>query len=164
MLIEPDDEIWGLVREVVSGLGCEVLDIEMAGTRDRQVIRVYVEKLGGIFISDCVAASRELGKRFEEEDVIRSSYRLEVSSPGIERPLRKIRDFKRYVGHQVRVRLKGKQKVNRRIAGKIVEVGDNTVHLLARNGENLSFSIQDIAKANLDVDWEAEFEGQRDTE
>lgn len=158
-----DDQIWALTQEVVSDLGYELVDIELTGNRSRQVIRVYIEKPEGILLADCVAVSRKLGERLDEEDVIENSYRLEISSPGIERPLRKIQDYERYVGHQVRIRLKGRLKGKRKIAGKLDEVEDNIVRIISQHGEKVSFSLADIAKANLDVDWDKEFQGPRST-
>lgn len=154
-----DDQIWALTQEVVSDLGYELVDIELTGNRSRQVIRVYIEKPEGILLADCVAVSRKLGERLDEEDVVENSYRLEISSPGIERPLRKIQDYERYVGHQVRIRLKGRLKGKRKIAGKLDEVEDNIVRIISQHGEKVSFSLADIAKANLDVDWDKEFQG-----
>ena len=153
------DEIWTITQEVVSDLGYELVDIELTGNRSRQVIRVYIEKSGGILLSDCVIVSRNLGERLDEKDVIEKSYRLEVSSPGIERPLRKIQDYERYVGHRVRIRLKGGLKSKKKIVGKLDEVEENIVRIISKNGEKVSFSLADIAKANLDVDWDMEFQG-----
>ena len=153
-----DGEIWTLAQEVVSELGYELVDIELTGNRSQQLIRVYVEKPGGILLADCVAVSREFGKRLDEKDVIENSYRLEISSPGIERPLRKIQDYERYVGYRVRIRLKGGLKGKRKIVGKLDEVEENIVRIISNNGEKISLSLADIAKANLDVDWDMEFQ------
>jgi len=153
-----DGQIWTLTQEVVSELGYELVDIELTGNRRQQLIRVYIEKPGGILLADCVAVSRELGKRLDEKDVIEKSYRLEISSPGIERPLRKIQDYERYVGYRVRIRLKGGLKGKRKIVGKLDEVAENIVRIISNNGEKISFSLADIAKANLDVDWDMEFQ------
>ena len=163
-LVDVDKELWVVTRELVSDLGFELVDIELAGNRNRQVVRVYIEKAGGIFLSDCVEVSRKLGEILEEKNIIENAYHLEISSPGIERPLRKIQDFERYVGRRARIRLKGKQKGNRRIIGEIIEVDGNMVHVLSKNGDKASFSLADIAKANLDVDWNAEFQGQGKTD
>ncbi len=166
VIVEVDGEAWALTHEVVSGLGLELLDIELSGKRNQRVVRVYIEKSGGVFISDCVVVSRALGERFDKENLFEGSYRLEVSSPGVERPLRRIRDFERHVGRRVRMRLKGKQKEQRKILGKIVgvEAGEGIVHVLLMNGLKASFSLSDIAKANLDVDWDAEFQAPGNAE
>ena len=158
-----DEQLLTITKEVVSDLGFDLIDIELTGNRSQQVIRVYIEKPGGILLSDCVAVSRKLGECLDEKDVIDNSYRLEISSPGIERPLRKIQDYERYVGHRVRIRLQGRLKGKRRIAGKLVEVEDNIVRIISQNGEKVSFSLADIAKANLDVDWDKEFQGPGNT-
>ena len=155
------DQIWTITQSVVSELGYELVDIELTGNRSQLAIRVYIEKSGGILLSDCVAVSRNLGERLDEKDVIEKSYRLEVSSPGIERPLRKIQDYERYVGHRVRIRLKGSRKGKRKIVGKLDEVAGNIVRIVSENEEKVSLSLADIAKANLDVDWDMEFQGLR---
>lgn len=162
--IDVDSQIWTIAQEVVSGLGFELVDIELTGNRSQQLIRIFIQKPEGILLSDCAAVSRKLGELFDDKNVIENSYRLEISSPGIERPLRKVRDFERYVGHRVRIRLKSKKEGKRRIVGKIVEVDDNMIHIISsKNGEKASFSLADIAKANLDVDWDKEFQGMGNT-
>ena len=161
--IDVDSQIWTITQEVVSGLGLELVDIELTGNRSQQLIRVFIQKPEGILLSDCVAVSRELGELFDDQNVIENSYRLEISSPGIERPLRKVQDFERYVGHRVRIRLKNKREGKRRIVGKIVGVDDNMIRIISKNGEKASFSLADIAKANLDVDWGKEFQGLGNT-
>ena len=158
MTTDVDGQIWTLTQEVVSELGYELVDIELTGNRSQQLIRVYIEKPGGILLADCVAVSRELGIRLDEKDVIENSYRLEISSPGIDRPLRKIQDYERYVGYRVRIRLKSGLKGKRKIVGKLDEVVENIVRIITNNGEKISFSLADIAKANLDVDWDMEFQ------
>lgn len=161
--IDVGDQIWTIAQEVVSDLGYELVDIELTGNRSQQVIRVYIEKPEGILLADCVAVSRKLGECLDEKDVIDNSYRLEISSPGIERPLRKIQDYERYVGRRVRIRLKGGRKRQRRIVGKIDGVDENNIRILSKDGETVSFPLTDIAKANLDVDWDKEFQGPRNT-
>ena len=108
--IDVDSQIWTIAQEVVSGLGFELVDIELTGNRSQQLIRIFIQKPEGILLSDCVAVSRELGELFDDKNVIENSYRLEVSSPGIERPPRKVQDFERYVGHRVRIVLKASRK------------------------------------------------------
>ncbi len=157
VIIDVGGRIWTIAQEVVSELGFELIDVELTGSRSRQVIRVYIEKPGGIFISDCVAVSRELGERLDQKDAIENSYRLEISSPGIERSLRKIQDFERYVGHRVRIRLKGMQRRKRGIVGQLIEIDGSNIRVLLENEEKVSFPLADIAKASLDVDWGAEF-------
>lgn len=161
--IDVDSQIWTIAQEVVSGLGFELIDIELTGNRSQRLIRIFIQKPEGILLSDCVAVSRELGEHFDDKNVIENSYRLEISSPGIERPLRKAQDFERYVGHRVRIRLKSKQEGKRRIVGKIVEVDDNMIRIISKNGRKASFSLADIAKAKLDVDWGKEFQGLGNT-
>ena len=158
--IEVDSEMWTLAEAAASDLGFELLDVELAGSRSRRIVRAYIEKPGGVSLSDCAAVSRELGERLD--GVIDDSYRLEVSSPGVERPLRRIRDFERCLGRRARIRLKDGRKANGKISGKIIGVDGNTVRVLSEDGKEASLSLADIAKANLAVDWEAEFQGRGD--
>lgn len=93
-----------LVQELIKGSDLEMVDVEFVKERD-YYLRVYIDKEGGIEIDDCEALSTELEKKLDEEDFIPESYILEVSSPGIDRVLRKERDLVREEGKSVDVTL-----------------------------------------------------------
>ncbi len=152
--------VWALAEPVAASLGVELIEVEHAGGRKRQVLRLYIDKPGGVGLADCQRVSREVEGRLDAEDVIGSPYLLEVSSPGLERPLRRPVDFRRYVGRRVRLRLRGSQEGARKVAGVLRGIEGEVVAVETEGGERRSFSLGEIAKANLEVDWQAEFRGK----
>jgi ribosome maturation factor RimP len=132
-----------LVRLVLSGLHRPVLQI-MAERRDRQPMKV----------ADCETISRTLSAKLDAEDPIRGAYTLEVSSPGIDRPLIRAGDFARFAGHVARVELRIPQDGQRRFTGRIVAAADQAVTLaVAGDGADeerrVAFAVSDVARAKL---------------
>jgi ribosome maturation factor RimP len=107
-----------LVQPIVDRLSYELVDVEFLKEGANWYLRVYIDKPGGIAIEDCQIVSEELSDRLDETDPIKQSYILEVSSPGLERPLKKDSDFEKFRGEPVEVKLF--QPVN----GKKVFEGD----------------------------------------
>ena len=95
-----------LVEPLIDEMGFELVDIEYLSERGRWVLRIYADKKGGITLDDCARVSRELGDFIDVKDVIQHEYVLEVSSPGLNRPLKKEKDFLRAVGKKVKVKSK----------------------------------------------------------
>src|SRR5436309_14959052 len=106
-----DAERMALIEEtvapVVDAHGLELVDLEWRGLRSRGVLRVYVDKAGGVGIGECERLSRELGDVLDAAAVIEGGYDLEVSSPGLDRPLKKEREYRWAVGKQIRCWLAG---------------------------------------------------------
>ena len=96
--------IEALLRPPVEGLGYELVDVQLRSELGRLVLRALVDRPGGITLQECVGLSREIGPHLEVADLIPSRYVLEVSSPGIQRPLRRGEDFRRFCGERVVVR------------------------------------------------------------
>ena len=92
-----------LSAPVVEELGMELVDVEFVKEGGRWMLRVYIDKPGGIGLDDCERVSQSLDTMLDEKDPIPQTFYLEVSSPGIERPLKKLRDFQRFCGHRVNV-------------------------------------------------------------
>lgn len=152
--------VWALGEAVAAELGLELVDLEGGGGRRRQTIRLFVDKPGGVGLADCEAMSRRLAERLEEEDFIEFSYVLEVSSPGLERPLRRPGDFKRYLGHRVVLRLREQDETtgSRKISGVLKEVrNEEVIRVDTGGGEIREFPLSGIFKANLEVDWDTVF-------
>ena len=97
------DDIRKLVEPVVDGYGFELVDIEIIGGRGRCILRVLIEKPGRITIDDCVKINREVSDLLDIEDLIPSRYTLEVSSPGLDRPFKTVRDYERAYGQLVKI-------------------------------------------------------------
>ncbi len=136
--------IENLIEQVVSGLGYELVDIEFS-PRGR-LLRVFLDIERGITVDDCATVSNQLQRVFEVENV--DYDRLEISSPGIDRPLKKLADFERFMGENVQVRLSLPVGNQRNFVGVLGGVRDGAVVLATEKGEHL-LPFQDIEKARL---------------
>ncbi|MEK6709132.1 MAG: ribosome maturation factor RimP [Nitrospinota bacterium] len=151
--------IWALAEPLAASLGMELVEVELAGGGRRQVLRLFIDKPGGVGLDDCKRMSREVEARLDAEDVIGPSYSLEVSSPGIERPLRRPGDFRRYAGRRVRIRLRSPGERARTLSGVLAGIEGEVITLDTGEEAPQRVSLGEIAKARLEVDWEAEFRG-----
>ncbi|MCL6611895.1 MAG: ribosome maturation factor RimP [Peptococcaceae bacterium] len=137
---------------VVEELGLELVDVEYVKEGGRRILRVYIDKPGGVSHEDCEAVSKRLDALLDEEDPIPQSYYLEVSSPGLERPLKKPGDFQRFNGRMIRVTtfaaLEGRKKFTGRLAG--VEEGSL---VLEEEGNRVSIPLNQVASARLHVEF-----------
>lgn len=148
------ETILRLAESLLGGTDTEVVDVETAGSSGGLIVRVYVDRAGGVSVEDCARVSRALGDRLEAEDVIPGRYVLEVSSPGIDRPLRRPGDFERFAGEEAQVRtyekIEGKHTHRGRLAGFDAEA--NAVLLEDEGGVRVSIPLAGIRKANLKRD------------
>src|ERR1044071_667568 len=114
-----------LLEPVVEGLGYELVLLEYVPQRGGGLVRLYIDSLGGITLKDCERVSREVSATLDVEDPIQGNYRLEVSSPGIDRPLVKPEHFERFVGHDVSIRLTAPRAGGRRrYSGQLLGYAD----------------------------------------
>ena len=112
------------------------------------MIRIYIDKESGIDISDCERVSRQVSAVYDVEEPIAGEYTLEVSSPGLERPLFRLSQFQQYVGDEIQLRVKRPQDGRKNFKGDLVRVGENGI-FLSIDGKELEFQHSDIDKANL---------------
>ncbi len=137
-------DVEGLIEQVVTGLGYELVDIEFSPKG--RLLRVFLDIERGITVDDCATVSNQLQRVFEVENV--DYDRLEVSSPGLDRPLKKLADFERFAGEQAQVRLSLPIGNQRNFVGVIERVQDGAVALRTEKGEVL-LPFDDIEKARL---------------
>ena len=135
------------VAPVVGDHGLELVDLEWRGLRPRGVLRLFVDKPGGIGIGECERLSRELGDVLDAAAVIEGGYDLEVSSPGLDRQLRKEREYRWAVGKQVRCWLAGGEEVR----GRLTEVTSERL-VLDREGERVEVGRAGVTKARLEAE------------
>ncbi|MEC5396343.1 ribosome maturation factor RimP [Uliginosibacterium sp. H1] len=133
-----------IVEQAVAGLGYELVDTELSPKG--RLLRVFIDIERGIHVEDCVAVSNQLQRIFEVEGV--DYDRLEVSSPGLDRPLKKIADFERFTGQQAQVRLHVPVGNQRNFVGRLDGLRDGQVVLNTDKGE-LVFALDQIEKARL---------------
>jgi ribosome maturation factor RimP len=112
------------------------------------LIRIYIDRESGVDISDCEKVSRQVSAVFDVEEPITEEYTLEVSSPGLERPLFRLEQFRKYVGSVIQLRMKKPQDGRKKFKGDLVRVDDNRI-VLSLDGDEVDFQHTDIDKANL---------------
>jgi ribosome maturation factor RimP len=145
------------VREFAAGalppMGLELVDVQFRREGIGWVLRLTIDREGGVTLEDCSMVSRELSDYLDVEDLIEQAYHLEVSSPGLDRPLRTIDDFKRFCGRNARVKLHELINGQRVFIGTIHRVNDDhTVEMILEKGDSLIFSFDAVNKARLTID------------
>jgi ribosome maturation factor RimP len=137
-----------LIRAAVEEEAFELVHVEYQARTGSPVLRVYVDRPGGITLDDCAELSRRIGVLLDVEDLIPNQYVLEVSSPGIERPLFSERDYRRFRGREVRLTTIEKVENRRNFKGVIEDVGDGIVRLNCE-GRLYEIPISGIKRGNL---------------
>ena len=154
------DDIAALLSPTVSALGLELLGIEYLPAPGGATVRLYIDvpeaEAGdrAVGIEDCEAVSREVSAQLDVEDPISGNYTLEVSSPGMDRPLFNAAQFARFAGESAKVVLKLPQDGRRRLQGAILRVEGNSV-VFALDGREFAADAANIEKARLVPDWAA---------
>lgn len=128
----------------------ELVDVEFVKEGPNWYLRVYVDKENGITIDDCESISRSLEKFLDEHDPIEQPYILEVSSPGLDRPLKTAGDFEKYTGSLVDVRLYKAFEARKEFQGTLIGLSDGVV-IIDEDGTELKFSQKDISSCRLSV-------------
>ena len=137
-----------LLEPGVSALGYELVDAELTGSGHHALLRVYIDSPGGINVDDCALVSRQLSAVLDVEDPISGHYTLEVSSPGLDRPLVKRADFERFKGETIKVRLHQPILGRKNFTGQLVSVTDDCV-VLEMDKESYDLAFENIEKARL---------------
>ena len=150
-LYEARVEAWLL--PVLAERQFELVDVEYVKEAGVWYLRCYIDKEGGFTVDDCELVSRQLGEWLDREDFIDDSYILEVSSPGLGRPLKKEKDFKRSLGEQVEVRLYRAVDRQKEFTGALAAYDEDTVTLRFEDGTETSFEKKDIALIRLAFDF-----------
>lgn len=129
------DSLTELLEPQVDNLGFELVDLEFVKEGSDWVLRLYIDHENGIFIDDCVAVSQAVSQILDEQDPIEREYLLEVSSPGIERVLKKDKDFQRFKGSKVLVRLFSKFEERKKITGLLGDFDQETLTVITEEKE-----------------------------
>jgi ribosome maturation factor RimP len=152
-----EERVRGIAERVALDHGLELVHAEVAGPEGKPIIRLFIDKPGGVTHKDCSEVSLHVGTVLDVEDFIHSPYTLEVSSPGLERGLYKRQDYERFAGHAAK--LKARQPVNgqRNFRGRIEGIEGDEVIFEDKTSGLVRVPLGDIVKANLEIDVEAEF-------
>jgi ribosome maturation factor RimP len=145
-------QLSAICEPVVAGQGYELVDLEWKHELGAWVLRLFIDKAGaGVGLDDCASVSRELSAVLDVADALPVAYSLEVSSPGLNRPLRKESDFQRFVGQKAKIRTKrpiGPEATRRNFAGTLVQVGDGKVRIDVGD-QVCEVPVDEVEKANL---------------
>lgn len=133
--------------------GFELVDVEYVKQGDTWYLRAYIDKEGGISLDDCELISRKVSDWLDKEDFIQDSYILEVSSPGLGRPLKKDKDFARSIGKDVEIRLYKALNKSKEYTGILKAYDKESVLLQMEDGSDLSLLRADIALIRLALDF-----------
>ncbi len=148
------DSLTELVASAVEPLGYELLGVEYLSQGRHSVLRVYLDSPEGITLDDCERASRQISAVLDVEDPIHGQYTLEVSSPGVDRPLFTADHYRRFQGQPVSLRTRMPVEGRRKFTGTITGVTDETVTLAdLESGEHWTLELDNIEKANLVPQW-----------
>ncbi len=137
-----------MIEPTVTALGYECLGVERAGAGRDSVVRVYIDCAAGVTLEDCERVSHQVSGLLDVEDPIEGSYRLEVSSPGLDRPLFRERDYQRFAGSEARMRLRDPIEGRRRLRGVLRGAEQGTV-TIAVEGRDLRVALEAIEEARL---------------
>ncbi len=150
------EEILEKVRQLAAPLaaeeGMELVDVEFGGGGGRQILRIYIDRQGGVSLEDCTSVSRALSAALDVEDPLQGSYDLEVSSPGLDRPLRTPEHFQKYAGEKVRVKTFGPlpECENRKTFVGILKGYENGKVVVDVDGKVFNVPHGQVSKANVE--------------
>ena len=142
--------LWNMIEPVLEPEGIELVDIEFKLEGGRWVLRLYIDTPQGVTLGDCELASRQIGALLDIKDPIEHRYVLEVSSPGINRVLRKEEDFRLFAGSPVRLRTRRKLAGRRNFQGILKGMEDSAI-ILEVEGARVEIDPNNVEKANLDL-------------
>jgi ribosome maturation factor RimP len=145
------DKVQGFLQILLPTLGLELFEVQFRKEGHGWVLRVFIDSEAGVTLQHCSDVSRELGHHLDIEDYIDHAYHLEVSSPGLERPLRTIGDFLRFQGKKARVKLHNQMEERKVLEGVIEAVNEELILLRLADGGSVQFSVGMMNKARLTI-------------
>ena len=148
--------VWELAAPLAESEGMEIVDIEFRreGGRGGRVLRLYLDKEGGPNVDDLSRVSRQLSELLDSQDAVPGAYTLEVSSPGINRPLKRPEHFARFIGKRIRVRTRVIIDNRRSFLGILQQVLEDRI-TLSQDGKEYQIPFSMIEKSNYEHDWSA---------
>ena len=146
-------EVFALIEPILDEIEIELVDIEYLFEQGRWILRIYVDKSGGITLDHCARVSREIGDLIEVKDIFHQGYVLEVSSPGLNRCLKKEKDFQRVVGKNIKIRMTTPFEGQRNFRGNLQSFKNGILYLGIKD-DLILLPYGDVEKANLVYDFE----------
>ncbi len=146
------DRIRGIAERVATSEGLALVDVELKGGRSNPLLRIYIDKPQGVSHADCALVSEQVSAILDVEDPFPSSYTLEVSSPGLDRPLTKPSHYEHFAGRRARIILREPIENQRVLEGRLAGLGGDKVRLDLGEGKVMELELSNIAKAKLIVE------------
>lgn len=143
-----EQKLTEMLEPSVEDLGFELVGIEFHSAGNKSVLRIYIDHEDGIFVQNCADVSHQVSAILDVEDPISSEYTLEVSSPGMERPLFKVSQYQEYIGEEVKLQLR-MPITNRRKWKGVIAAAEGEIITLEVDGQQESFALSNIQKANI---------------
>lgn len=147
------EEVGKVIERVAAREGLELVHWESVGPRNNFVLRIYIDKPGGVSHGDCGTVSNQVGTLLDVADLIANRYILEVSSPGIERGLYKRADYERFAGSRIKLRISQPVDGQRNFRGKLIGVVDDSISLDADGRGPIEIPFENIVKANIEYEF-----------
>ena len=152
-----EERVRQIAENVAIDHGLELVHAEVAGPEQKPIVRIFIDKPNGVTHEDCSEVSFHVGTILDVEDFIHSAYTLEVSSPGLERGLYKIADYDRFAGRLAKLKTRSPISGQRNFRGRLLGVDGNSVVFEDQTSGRLNIPVENVAKANLELDVEEEF-------
>ncbi len=143
------DKIKVIAAPYLRSLGLELFDLQIAGRQ----LRVFIDKASGVTLEDCTKLSRLLGPALDVADLMPQAYHLEVSSPGLNRPLRHEADFMRFIGKKIKIKTVVKINMQKVFTGRLNDFRQNVVFMTTDEGDEMRIPFDRLAKACLEVEF-----------
>lgn len=144
----------GMLEPLLESLGYELVDLVLTAGRRSAQLQVFIDRPGGVNIDDCERVSHEVSALLDVQDPIPTGYTLEVSSPGLDRVLRRPQHYARFAGERVWVELREARAGRRRYTGRLQRVSEQGIELVV-DGVNVDLPFAEIARARLAPEWPA---------
>ncbi|RII27275.1 MAG: ribosome maturation factor [Geobacter sp.] len=156
--VDVASRVMDLSRPLLASQGLELVELEFKKEGRDMVLRLFIDREGGINLDDCASVSRELSELLDVEDVIPENYTLEVSSPGLNRPLKKPSDYERYRGRLIKVRTfdllaDDGGNLRKTFLGELLGLENGVIHLRLTEGQTAAIPLDKVAKANLEFEF-----------
>jgi ribosome maturation factor RimP len=145
-------QVEAIALPVLVELGLELVEVQYRREQSGWVLRLIIDKQEGVSLDDCTAASREIGQLLDIEDFIDQAYNLEVSSPGLDRQLKSMADFQRFVGRKAKIKTDEPIGGERVFVGRIQQTSGDTI-ILEIGGTELRIPFEQVSKASLEVEF-----------
>ncbi|BDU49955.1 ribosome maturation factor RimP [Haliovirga abyssi] len=149
--MEIQEQIFAIIEPITEEMKLELVDVEYVQDGSHLFIRVYIDKDGGVDLDDCEKVSRAVEEKVDS--IVKDKFFLEVSSPGLERPLKKEKDFSRFEGEKALIRTRQKIMDKRKFEGRIKKYENGIINLEVEN-EIIEIEFKNVKKANLIFEFE----------